>query len=481
MNDVNDIDNGHNALNNCDTPTLKSLLQDYNDSDYIPFHMPGHKRGGFDHLLGVDSIDITEIEGFDNLHNATGILREAQDRASKTFKVAHTRFLINGSTAGILAGIRSVCNNGDSILIARNCHKSVYNAIELLELDAHYIMPIYHEQGFFGEINVKDVESALASIQDAKALVITSPTYEGIISDIASIAEICHRNNVTLIVDEAHGAHLSFANFEKSARELGADIIVNSIHKTLPSLTQTALLHVNSERVDISRVDYNLAIFQSSSPSYVLMSSIDGAVSYLDKVGIDEWCQTVDELRERLSSLENIRLVGKDEFKVYGYDKSKIVLDVSGCDISGVALAKALRDEYHIEVEMSSINHVVLMTGAGDKIYMYDRIVSALKAIDSEVKNIKKARVIKCAELPKQAFNSHKMHELNVEYVNINDSENRIIADTIIAYPPGSPLIVKGERLNKNTIAYILDALKMEVNLISIKGIEGDEVLVVKD
>ncbi len=458
---------------------LKERLEEYGKSGNIPFHMPGHKRRAFGHLTSND-LDITEIDGFDNLHNANGILKDAQDFASKVFDVKHTRFLINGSTCGVLASIKSVCGMKDTIVVARNCHKSVYNAIELLHLDAKYLEPNYCGDGFYTDINPDEVERVLSNC-NAKMLVITSPTYEGVISDIKSIADICHKYGVTLFVDEAHGAHLSFADFEKSARHLGADIVVESVHKTLPALTQTALLHVCSDRVDASKIDKNLAIFESSSPSYLLLSSIDGCVHYLSNKGaLDSWCANVDILRESLKGLKHITLLDNSDGKFFAYDKSKIVITCGACNKSGVEIAKILREQYHVECEMQDINHIILMSGAGDEIGMYFTLARVLKEIDMSLDICDCVKNFNLTKLPKKAVDSDKIDTLSIEYVKLRDSVGRVVANTISAYPPGAPIIVKGEIMSKEIAIHISNLIGSGVSIIGDKGLpEG--IFVVKE
>ena len=256
-------------------------LKNYSDSDYYAFHMPGHKRN-LD-LMDETSpyrIDITEIDGFDDLHHAEGLLKEAQERAAKVYHASETHFLINGSTAGILSAILGTTEKGDSILVARNCHKSVYHAIYLNELDPVYIYPKFDtEQGLSTEIDAEDVQKALEEHPKIRAVMIVSPTYDGVVSDIEKIAEIVHEAGCLLIVDEAHGAHFGFdPYFPESANMYGADLVINSLHKTLPALTQTALLHVNGERVNRRKVKRYLDMLQTSSPSYILMASIDACI-----------------------------------------------------------------------------------------------------------------------------------------------------------------------------------------------------------
>ena len=224
--------------------TLLEKLTAYGASDYYGFHMPGHKRK-LDMLGGVTpcQIDITEIDGFDDLHHAEGILREAQERAAETYHADETHFLVNGSTVGILSAILGVTRRGDEILVARNCHKSVYHALEMQGLHPVYVYPGFDPDTQLNtEISADDIRRALETHPYSRVAVIVSPTYDGIVSDVESIAEAVHVHDIPLIVDEAHGAHFGFHPcFPENANQKGADIVIHSLHKTLPSLTQTAL------------------------------------------------------------------------------------------------------------------------------------------------------------------------------------------------------------------------------------------------
>ena len=258
--------------------TIYNYLNEYSESDFYGMHMPGHKRN--EKMMENDlpyKIDITEIDGFDDLHHADGIIREAQERAARLYGADETHFLVNGSTVGILSAIMGVTDKGDQILVARNCHKSVYHAIYLNELEPVYVYPEYDEKtGLNGEVKADEIALLLEKNPNIKAVMIVSPTYDGVVSDVKKIAEVAHAHEIPLIVDEAHGAHFGFdPYFPKNANENGADIVIHSVHKTLPSLTQTALLHINGTFVNREKVRMYLHMLQSSSPSYVLMASID--------------------------------------------------------------------------------------------------------------------------------------------------------------------------------------------------------------
>lgn len=438
----------------CKDYPLKTALQEYADSGVLPFHMPGHKRAEFEHFDGEQKIDITEIDGFDNLHDANGILKDAQENAARVFGVPYTRFLVGGSTCGILAGIRSVCAKNDVVLLARNVHKSVLNAIEICALRPEYIMPkAYGEYG--GGISASDVEDKLKEC-NAKLVVITSPTYEGIVSDVESIAKVCHRHGALLFVDEAHGAHFGFDTFCKSARGLGADLVVNSVHKTLPSLTQTALLHVCSNSVDILEVDRNLAIFESSSPSYVLMASIDGCVRYLQKSdALKEWSEALDRVRERFEGLKNLKLLKKNDGD-FDYDKSKLVFLCEGLNLNGMQIASVLRDKFGIEIEMASERHIIAMSGAGDGEKSLQTFADAIFAIDETVERVEGQASCNVLKIAEKAFEPYEIASLSCEFASIEQCIGKVSAENIWAYPPGCPIVVKGEMIEKDTIENLL-------------------------
>lgn len=459
-----------NAIDVCDEHiSLLNRLEKHDSDGVLAFHMPGHKRKGYDFLLGADKIDITEIDGFDNLHDAKDVILQAENFASKVFGVKHSRFLVNGSTGGILAGICSICKEGDVILVARNCHKSVFNAVEIARLKPVYVMPQSFGD-FFGAVTPQSVQSAFENNPDIKAVVLTSPTYEGVISDIESIAEICHEHNAILFVDEAHGAHLSLANFEVSARSFGADLVVNSLHKTLASLTQTAILHVCSARIDIAKLDKNLAVFQTSSPSYVFMSSIDGCVEYIANNSSDlaKWSNALDEARARLASLKNLRLFEPCKCeKAFAYDKSKLVIMCDGTNISGVELKNILREKYNIELEMAGVNYAIAMSGMGDTHESFAMLERALCEIDDTLEKVSKKQAVKIANIAKKHFEPYQIGTLSCEYVDFDKSVGRVSAENIWAYPPGCPVVVKGEEITKEAFDAITQMHEVGVSVSS--------------
>lgn len=263
---------------------LYKAISQYISRDICPMHMPGHKRNT--ELLGRElpyGIDLTEIDGFDRLHDSDGILKDVADLASELYGSRRSFLLVNGSTGGILASVRAAVQYGDRILMARNCHQSVYHAAEVNGLKTAYLIPETDaETGICGSIAPAALEGALEEYPDAKLVVITSPTYEGVISDVRALCSLAHKKNIPVLVDEAHGAHLGFsAFFPGEALQNGADLVVTSLHKTLPALTQCALAHVGGRLISPERVARQLSIFETSSPSYVLMASIDRCLGIL--------------------------------------------------------------------------------------------------------------------------------------------------------------------------------------------------------
>lgn len=442
---------------------IRERLIRYSGEEHIAFHMPGHKRNAKFGYLKPLELDITEIDGFDDLHSPHGMILRAMDRAAKAFNAIQVRFLVNGSTVGILAAVRTLARKGDRALICSNAHRSVFSAAEIAGVRAELVRPESLGR-FFGSVSPESIESKLKQSGDIKLVIVTSPTYEGVISDIRSIADVCHRYGARLIVDEAHGAHLGGYGFPKSARTLGADIVVNSLHKTLPSLTQTAILCVCSDNVDIKRLDESLNMFETSSPSYVLISSIDSCVEWLEVKGesaFKGWNRQLDKFYSGAEGLKNIRLYTGEG--AYAFDRSKLVLICK----DGVGLMDRLRD-FGIEAEMCGPEHVVAMSGAGNKGRDYEALLDALRQIDKEYcpSDDKITHNSNCScgekkyfenlcEIPKKAVELYEIDSLSVEYVNIKDAEGRIAAGNIWAYPPGSPIIIKGYYITAGEIEYI--------------------------
>ncbi len=453
---------------------LYEKLEEYSCSDYYPYHMPGHKRqmtGGF--LPEAFRRDITEIDGFDDLHNAQGIIKDAQQRAARLYRSEETHFLINGSTCGIFAAISAVAKRGDTLLMSRNCHKAVYNAVLLRDLKLVYLYPkVFASYDLCGGITPEQVEEQLSRNAAVRAVVITSPSYDGIVSDVEGIAEVVHKYKIPLIVDEAHGAHFGFSDgFPRSSVQCGADLVIHGLHKTLPAFTQTALLHVNGSLVDRERLISYLSIFQSSSPSYLLMAGIDRCMDLLEKEGKKRFEIFEERLRDfyhKANGLKHLALVTKEGAagtdKIFAADKGKLIISTKKTDISGKELYRQLLEHYHLQAEMAADNYCLMIMTIMDTEEGFTRLLSALFEIDRGL-GIKEGK-----ENSSNLFFNNRVfmsiHEATNKpkrAVRLADSIGKIAADFIFLYPPGIPLIVPGEEITEVFIEQLLQYLDMEL------------------
>ena len=489
---------------------LLERLSTYAASDAYPFHMPGHKRQvkmGITSVPNPFSVDITEIDGFDNLHHAEDILKESMNSAAAVYGADRSWYLVNGSTCGILAAIAAAVKPGEKILMARNSHKSAYHAVILNQLEPVYLYPeevpesetpapppdinIPEEVPEFqipGGIEPEQVERALLEHPEIRAVFVTSPTYEGIVSDIQGIAATAHRHGAALIVDEAHGAHLPFGDgnyFPDGALQEGADLVIQSLHKTLPSLTQTAILHLKSQILDAKKVEQYLSVYQSSSPSYILIASMENCVRYMAEKGAGEMARygaRLRELREKLAKLKHFRLL-KEEIcgaaGVYGYDPSKLVLFPDF--MTGTRLAEVLRTEYHLEAEMSSGRYALLMTSFMDTEEGFSRLERALLELDARVESVglKDAKQGRQEPFSGAQSNQKPNQENDLEnypqqmclpwqawhgdgmLVPLEEAEGRAARTCVTIYPPGVPMLMPGEQIGTREIARIREDWKL--------------------
>ncbi len=471
---------------------LYDELAGYCRSDAYPFHMPGHKRrlGSFQDPF---SFDITEIDGFDNLHHAEGLILEAEQRAARLYGAEETHFLVNGSTAGILSAIGAVAKRGGRILMARNSHKAAYHAVEADSLHVSYLVPAEGKQGGEngGPIRPEDVEKAL--VEDEllhagdgtrfQAVYITSPTYDGVTSDVRGIADIAHRFDVPLIVDEAHGAHFGmYEIFPDSSVHLGADLVIHSVHKTLPSMTQTALIHVQGDLVSRRRLKEMLDIFQTSSPSYVLMASIDNCIRIVEEQGTELFEKLARNLGWFYGSLRDLRRIGC----IRTDDPSKILLRPDPSAMTAGELYRRLREKYHLQPEMLSRTYVLMLSSVGDDEEGFRRLSRALHEIDEELTEAEEGRAhpqeaffgkkdgAPCdmpaamtgadktapsggqrMPLPEAVMPIGEARDASQVKLPFEQSAGRVSGEYLYLYPPGIPLITPGERITARLIGQV--------------------------
>lgn len=448
---------------------LYNELMAYSQSK-LAFHMPGHKFGTIADLnkLNLSSLDNTEAIGMDNLYEASGIIKQAMNLMADFYGAKETIFLTNGSTAGILASILSTCKEGDKLIIARNAHHSVWSGLVLAGVIPIYINPVYlDEEDILGEVTPKVIEEALIQYPEAKGVLIVSPTYEGIVSDIGAISEVVHKYDKLLIVDEAHGAHFVLGNsFPISSTRKGADLVINSMHKTLPALTQSGLLHICSNRVKYENVIEALRMIQTSSPSYIMMGLMDYIRCYILEHHALIKRQYIDELilmRERLRrNLQTLRLIEKESLF---YDRSKLVISTSYANMNGYQLADILNKHFNIVVEAALDNYIILMTTMADQKLTLNRLEHALQVIDSNIGIVsRKERInlfmkqsISLGTSPREIFYSKK------QWLEISECQGKRSTKNIMLYPPGIPLVCIGEEIQEKhvrTLARFKDKLQ---------------------
>lgn len=374
---------------------IKDELNEYLCDRHEIWHMPGHKRkpcyGDFqDDILRWD---VTEVPGTDDLYLPEGFIRRSLDMLKEIYHTCGSYYVVNGATGGIFAAIHACTKPGDTILIAKNCHKSVYNAAAVMQLQTVYVEPVWNEkaEGTYaftelidGYIDADEVECICREHPEITAVVVTSPTYEGVISDISGIVRAAHAYGVRVIVDEAHGAHLPFLKPEYSALYMGADVVVQSLHKTLPALTQTAMLHVCTEAL-VEAVEQSLEIFLTSSPSYIFMINMEAAICYMAEHAFTEYQEALQEFRRNCAdarNLSHIRIL-KEEAVVaagaYGCDATRLVFYTQE---AGPKLLAMLADEGQIVCEMAGRKHVVLISTIMDRRCDFDTLYKTLQKSD---------------------------------------------------------------------------------------------------
>lgn len=462
---------------------LFESLKKYSEEDFYPFHMPGHKRNPESGPLAqMYRLDITEIDGFDNLHQPESIIKDAQERAARLYNSEDTYFLVNGSTAGILSAVSAAAGRGKKLIIARNCHKAVYYAAFLNHMELYYVYPqIVDGYEIAGAVLAEDIERTIKEIlggedeRDAGGIagvVITSPTYDGMVSDVKRISDLVHSYGILLIVDQAHGAHFGLhpAYPENAVRE-GADLVIHSLHKTLPAPTQTALLHRNGNLADKDLLEKYLRIYQSSSPSYILMAGIDEAVAIAEKEGVQRLEGLLDMRNWFLREMRGCRRIHVCPYTEPG----KMVISVRGYPATGQMLYDALREKYHLQMEMASGSYVLAVLSMMDQREGFERLFRALREIDGEIQNKlteaepdlqRHGRCIK-GEMSLDSLKLRLKTKLNIweaytapcEELELAQAVGRISAGFINLYPPGIPLAAPGELLDEQIVGIISNYL----------------------
>lgn len=442
----------------------------------LPMHMPGHKRNlrFFPFLKDVGgALDITEIKGMDNLHAPTGIIKETMDLATNLWG-AKTLIGVNGSTGCLHAVILALTKAGDTVLVARNAHVSVYNALRLVKARVIVLdVAVDPDSGIIASVQSEQICNVLLKYPEVKLVIITSPTYEGVISDIQAIADTVHNFGAKLLVDEAHGSHLGIcSNRQKNAIQSGADVVVHSLHKTLPSLTQTALLHVNDPSL-FDDVAEKMDMLQTTSPSYLFLASIDACVRLLLTEGerlFAFWQQELGCFYHSASNLLNLKVpYVNSSSNFYALDLSKIVIGGRRKEKIGSFLTQKLR-HHGIEPEMMAVFYTLCLSSIGDERKGYDQLFYALQLIDKELPVKNNLLKNSFQKLPSMGIIEPFEEGMNKISVLLEAARGKPAAETVYVYPPGVPVLIPGVRVSREAIDYIKQAQEQGLQVIFSNG-----------
>ncbi|ASK61733.1 lysine decarboxylase [Virgibacillus phasianinus] len=456
-----------------ETPLYTKLVT-FKNNKPISFHVPGHKHGSLfppyakDVYADVLSIDATELTGLDDLHAPDGVIHQAELLAADYFKSDYTFFLVGGSTAGNLAMILSSCSLGDKLIVQRNCHKSVMNGLELSGARPIFVAPEYDETvDRYTAPKIESIKQAIDSHPDAKGLVLTYPDYFGKTFDMKTIIDYAHQHGIPVLVDEAHGVHFSLgAPFPPSSLELGADLVVQSAHKMAPSMTMSSYLHMRTNAVSTHRVRHFLQIIQSSSPSYPLMASLDIARSFLARLkreGVEGILESVRQVRSILTAGNLWSVLPETEKD----DPLKITLQVQA-GMSGFTVAKAF-EKNRIYPELATHNQVLFVHGLA-AFQEKDQLNVSVKRISEQLKMMDKHATIDIGKLfprpiDELSMDYQQMNKRKAIRVSVEKAIGEVAADSIIPYPPGVPILIKGERITVDHIVLLTELMEQGANI----------------
>lgn len=460
-------------LNQNETP-LFDALKEYVDRDTLPFHVPGHKKGvgidkEFKNFIGENpfKIDVTVFKLVDSLHHPTGPIKKAQELVADAYESHASFFSIHGTSGAIQAMILAVVNDGDKIIVPRNVHKSVTSGIILSGAVPVFMEPeIDKKLGIAHGVKPETVEKTLKENPDAKAVLIINPTYYGVATDIKKIADIVHSYDIPLIVDEAHGPHLAFSEkLPMSALKAGADICAQSTHKIIGSLTQGSLLHVKSKYVDPKRAQQILNLMQTTSPSYIIMASLDCARRQIALEGKDLLQKTIElckYTRDEINKIPGFYCFGEEVLGKpgsYSFDPTKLTISSRELGITGFELDMILADKYHIQMELSDFYNVLAVGSFGDTKEGMDRLLSALKEISNDYYGKKESvqDFLDIPAIPRKILNPREAFYSDKISIPLNESIGKISGEFLLAYPPGIPVLCPGEEITQEVVDYVHD------------------------
>ena len=457
-------------------PIVETLQKAYDHPSY-QFHIPGHTRGQgvlkeFKQLIGPKALKVDTTDEFDNLgtlNPATGAIAEAEELAAEAFGAARTFFLLNGSTIGNLALAMGITGKGQKIITNRNCHRSLLTGMIISGAEPVWISPEKLEDwGLWGSINPEKIEKLLKTTKNVGAVWITNPTYEGVVSDIKTISDICKKYDVPLIVDEAHGSLWNFnSSLPEPALKLGADAVVQSLHKTGGSMSQSSMLHIaHNSKLDISKIEKSLKLLHTTSPSLILLASLDAARANLSsengKKQIEYTVKNAKYLRKRIDKMENIQQLKTD----FGFktDITKVFVKING--LSGKRLESILEIDFNIEVESASDIGALILVNLGNKRseikYLADCLEKITKTDYSDIYHLENKKHMPMLT-PKIKYKLRDAYYMEKEIIKKENSIGRISGEVIAECPPGIAILLPGEIITEEHMPYLADYEEIEV------------------
>jgi arginine decarboxylase len=459
------------------TPLFTALVE-HASRNPLQFHIPGHKGGlgmneEFQSFIGKNalSIDLINIAPLDDLHRPTGVIREAQELAADAFGADYTFFSVQGTSGAIMTMILSVCRPGDKIIVPRNVHKSVMSAIIFAGAKPVFISPGMDERlGIAHGITTRAVRRALELHPDAKALFVINPTYFGICTHLEEIVRLAHERDIPVLVDEAHGAHIHFhEKLPVSAMQAGADMAATSMHKLGGSLTQSSLLNLKGNRVNPHRVQSTINMLTTTSTSYLLLASLDTARKHLVLHGremAEKSIMLAEQARKRINEIEGLYCPGAeilDKEAAWDYDPTKLIVHVSELGITGYDVENWLRQHHNIEVELSDLYNILCLITPGDNEESIERLVRALEECARAHHGLKPSGTVRIItpKIPQLSLTPRDAFYADTEVVPLKESVGRIIAEFIMVYPPGIPILLPGEVVSQENIDYIMEHLEV--------------------
>lgn len=451
-------------------PFLEACLK-YENSDPVPFDVPGHKMGRFTTDLAAyagDKIfraDFNAPIGLDNLYHPQGVIKEAEELAAEAFRADHAIFSVNGTTGGIISMLLAVVPSKGKIILPRNCHKSVINGLIISGAYPVFVSPdIDGETGIANGVPFETYKKAIDENPDAQAVFVINPTYFGIVSDLKRICDYAHERGLVVICDEAHGAHFAFSKkMPLSAMDAGADISTLSIHKTAGSLTQTSMILMKGDRLDYYRVFKAYAMMSSTSPNHILLASLDAARKELYFHGeerIDRSVELAEYAAKEISKIPGLSVLDDSYLGRPGRfarDPSKLVVNVSALGITGLNVYHLLREKFNIQLELAEISEVLAIFGLGTTKEDTEKLVEGFRWLSKEYYG-KKGKLSVPAHSysypplivrPREAFNAPN------KLVPVDDCIGEISSESVMMYPPGIPVVIPGEVLTKESVALL--------------------------